>query len=173
MPQVHLDLHEQGFNDNYFTMPGTTPRNHELPENYEKWADVFGRGAIEEFDEHNINFATREAFDFFYPGYGSSYPSNMGAIGMLAEQGGHSRGGRAVETDDGYVLTLRQRIFDHYTNSIATVQNGHLKIGSRYLAISIMLFLMMREKEMPKPLFCRITAAITPMSLSISCCSTE
>ena len=25
MPQVHLDLHEQGFNSNYFTMPGTTP----------------------------------------------------------------------------------------------------------------------------------------------------
>lgn len=124
MPQVHLDLHEQGFNSNYFTMPGTTPRNHELPEDYEKWADEFGRGVIEEFDAHNINYATREAFDFFYPGYGSSYPSNMGAIGMLAEQGGHSRGGRSVETEDGYELTLRQRIFDHYTNSIATVRTS-------------------------------------------------
>ncbi len=124
MPQVHLDLHEQGFNSNYFTMPGTTPRNHELPEDYEKWADVFGRGTIAEFDQHNINYATREAFDFFYPGYGSSYPSNMGGIGMLAEQGGHSRGGRAVETEDGYILTLRQRIFDHYTNSIATVRTA-------------------------------------------------
>ena len=124
LPQVHLDLHEQGFNSNYFTMPGTTPRNHELPDDYEKWADVFGRGTIEEFDRHNINYATREAFDFFYPGYGSSYPSIMGGIGMLAEQGGHSRGGRAVETDDGYVLTLRQRIFDHYTNSIATVRTS-------------------------------------------------
>lgn len=124
MPQVHLDLHEQGFNSNYFTMPGTTPRNHELPEDYEKWADVFGRGVIEQFDRHNINYATREAFDFFYPGYGSSYPSTMGAIGMLAEQGGHSRGGRAVETDDEYILTLRQRIFDHYTNSIATIRTS-------------------------------------------------
>ncbi|NGP88130.1 M14 family metallopeptidase [Fodinibius halophilus] len=124
MPQVHLDLHEQGFNSNYFTMPGTTPRNHELPNDYEKWADVFGRGVIEEFDAHNINYATREAFDFFYPGYGSSYPSNMGAIGMLAEQGGHSRGGRSVETEDGYKLTLRQRVFDHYTNSIATVRTS-------------------------------------------------
>lgn len=124
MPQVHLDLHEQGFNSNYFTMPGTTPRNYELPDDYEKWADVFGRGTIKEFEKHNVNYATREAFDFFYPGYGSSYPSNMGAIGMLAEQGGHSRGGRAVETEDGYVLTLRQRIFDHYTNSIATVRTA-------------------------------------------------
>lgn len=106
MTQVHLDLHEQGFNNNYFTMPGTTPRNEQLPDEYEEWADRFGRGTIEEFDDHNINYATREAFDFFYPGYGSSYPSLMGGIGMLAEQGGHSRGGRAVETEDGYVLSL-------------------------------------------------------------------
>ena len=124
MPQVHIDFHEQGFNNNYFTMPGTTPRNHELPEDYEKWADVFGRGAIKEFDKAQVNFETRERFDFFYPGYGSSYPSIMGGIGMLAEQGGHSRGGRAVETNDGYVLTLRQRVFDHYKNGISIVRTS-------------------------------------------------
>ena len=124
MPQVHIDFHEQGFNNNYFTMPGTTPRNHELPTDYEKWADVFGRGAIEEFDKAQVNFETRERFDFFYPGYGSSYPSIMGGIGMLAEQGGHSRGGRAVETNDGYVLTLRQRVFDHYKNGVSIVKTS-------------------------------------------------
>ncbi|MEP1152100.1 MAG: M14 family metallopeptidase [Balneola sp.] len=124
MPQVHIDFHEQGFNNNYFTMPGTTPRNHELPADYEKWADVFGRGAIAEFDKAQVNFATRESFDFFYPGYGSSYPSIMGGIGMLAEQGGHSRGGRAVETNDGFVLTLRQRVFDHYKNGISIVKTS-------------------------------------------------
>ena len=124
MPQVHLDIHEQGFNDNYFTMPGTTPRNLQLPDDYEEWSDRFGRGTIEEFDRHNISYATTEAFDFFYPGYGSSYPSLMGGIGMLAEQGGHSRGGRAVETEDDYILTLQQRIFDHYKNSVATVRTA-------------------------------------------------
>jgi len=124
MPQVHLDIHEQGFNNNYFTMPGTTPRNLQLPDEYEEWSDRFGKGTIEEFDKHNVNYATTEAFDFFYPGYGSSYPSLMGGIGMLAEQGGHSRGGRAVETEDGYVLTLQQRIFDHYKNSVATVRTA-------------------------------------------------
>ncbi|MEP1141839.1 MAG: M14 family metallopeptidase, partial [Balneola sp.] len=95
-----------------------------LPADYEKWADVFGRGAIEEFDKAQVNFETRERFDFFYPGYGSSYPSIMGGIGMLAEQGGHSRGGRAVETNDGYVLTLRQRVFDHYKNGISIVKTS-------------------------------------------------
>lgn len=124
MPQVHIDFHEQGFNNNYFTMPGTTPRNHELPGDYEKWADVFGRGAIAELDKAQVGFETRERFDFFYPGYGSSYPSIMGGIAMLAEQGGSSRGGRAVETNDGFVLTLRQRVFDHYKNGISIVNTS-------------------------------------------------
>ncbi|MGA0256132.1 MAG: M14 family zinc carboxypeptidase, partial [Rhodothermales bacterium] len=42
MPQVHMDYHEQGFNNNYFTMPGKAPRNLNLPEAYEAWADMFG-----------------------------------------------------------------------------------------------------------------------------------
>lgn len=121
-PQVHVDYHEQGANSNYFTAPGTTPRNLLLPDNYEALSDTFGRANIAQFDKHQINYFTRERFDFFYPGYGSSYPSVMGAIGMLTEQG--SARGIAVETDDGYVLTLRQGVFDHYTTSIATIKKA-------------------------------------------------
>ena len=123
MPQVHVDYHEQGINSNYFTAPGTTPRNMLLPDTYEAWSDTFGRANIAAFDKNKIAYFTRESFDFFYPGYGSSYPSVMGAIGMLVEQGGIG-GGRAVETDDGQVLTLRQRVFDHYTTSIATLKKA-------------------------------------------------
>ena len=124
MPQVHIDYHEQGFNNNYFTHPGTTPRNLNLPVAYDEWAEAFGLGDANAFDEYQISYFTRERFDFYYPGYGSSYPSLMGSIGMLREQGGHSRGGRAVETNDGYVLTLRQRIFDHYLTSFAGIQTS-------------------------------------------------
>ena len=122
MPQVHVDYHEQGANSNYFTAPGTTPRNLLLPSNYEALSDTFGRANIAQFDKHQLNYFTREAFDFFYPGYGSSYPSVMGGIGMLTEQG--SARGISVDTDDGYVLTLRQGIFDHYTTSIATMKKA-------------------------------------------------
>ncbi len=121
LPQVHVDYHEQGYNDNYFTMPGTTPRNQLLPDTYVAWADTFGSANTRAFDRNQITYATRESFDFFYPGYGSSYPSTMGAIGMLTEQGGIGAG-RAVETSDGYVLIFRQRIFDHYTTSLETIQ---------------------------------------------------
>ena len=121
MPQVHADYHEQGYNDHYFTMPGTTPRNPLLPESYVAYADTFGRANIQAFDKHQVSYFTREAFDFFYPSYGSSYPSVMGGIGMLTEQAGIGAG-RAVENNDGYVLTFRQRIFDHYTTSFATLK---------------------------------------------------
>ncbi|MBC6996051.1 M14 family zinc carboxypeptidase [Neolewinella lacunae] len=121
MPQVHTDYHEQGYNANYFTVPGTTPRNLLLPDAYEVWADTFGRANIHEFNKQSLSYFTRDAFDFYYPSYGSSYPTVMGAIGMLTEQGGIAAG-RAVETNDGYVLTLRQRVYDHFVTSIAQVK---------------------------------------------------
>jgi hypothetical protein len=93
-----------------------------LPDAYYAFSDTFGRANIAEFDKHQVNYFTREAFDFLYPGYGSSYPSTLGAIGMLTEQGGG--GGTAIRTNDGYVLTLRQRVFDHYTTSIATIRKS-------------------------------------------------
>ncbi len=120
MPQVHVDYHEQGYNSNYFTAPGTTPRNLLMPKRYEALSDTFGRANIREFDKHRISYFTREVFDFFYPGYGSSYPGVMGAVSMLTEQGGIG-GGRIVQTEDGYRLTLQQRIWDHYTTSMATL----------------------------------------------------
>ncbi len=123
MPQVHTDYHEQGYNSNYFTMPSPTPRNKILPDRYEALSDTFGMANIAAFDHHKMGYFTREAFDLFYPGYGSSYPSVMGAIGMLVEQGGIA-GGRAVETSDEHILTIRQRLFDHYLTSIATVQKA-------------------------------------------------
>lgn len=123
MPQIHVDHHEQGYNSNYFTMPGTTPRNKILPPSYEAWSDTFGRANIYAFNKNDISYFTREAFDFFYPGYGSSYPSIMGAIAMLTEQGGIA-GGRAIETEDGTILTLRQRIWDHYTTSVQALFTG-------------------------------------------------
>lgn len=120
LPQLHVDYHEQGYNSNYFTMPGTTPRNKLLPDLYEAFSDTIGRANGKFFDEEKLNYFTREAFDFFYPGYGSSYPSVFGAIGMLTEQGGIGAG-RAVVTNDGYILTFRQRIYDHYKTSLATL----------------------------------------------------
>jgi len=57
----------------------------------------------------------------------------MGAVGMLVEQGGIG-GGRAIETSDGTILTIRQRLFDHYLTSIATLQKAveHKEMFQKY-----------------------------------------
>lgn len=123
MPQLHTDVHEMGYNNNYFTAPGTTPRNLLLPDTYEPLSDTIGRANIAAFNKYKIDYYTRESFDFFYPSYGSSYPSVLGAIGMLVEQGGIG-GGRVIQTDDGTLLTFRQRVFDQYLTCIATIQKG-------------------------------------------------
>ncbi len=123
MPQLHTDIHEMGYNNNYFTAPGTTPRNLLLPDNYEPLSDTIGRANIAAFNKNKIDYYTRESFDFFYPGYGSSYPSVLGAVGMLVEQGGIGAG-RVIQTDDGTLLTFRQRVFDQYLTCMATIQKG-------------------------------------------------
>ncbi|MEM9931080.1 MAG: peptidase M14, partial [Bacteroidota bacterium] len=74
-----------------------------------------------EFDKKSLSYFTRERFDFFYPSYGSSYPAVMGSIGMLTEQGGIG-GHLKIETEDGYVLEYRQRVYDHYTTCVAQIK---------------------------------------------------
>ncbi len=123
MPQLHTDVHEMGYNNNYFTAPGTTPRNLLLPDAYEPLSDTIGRANIAAFNQNKVDYYTRESFDFFYPSYGSSYPSVLGAIGMLVEQGGIG-GGRVIQTNDGTLLTFRQRIFDQYLTCMASIKKG-------------------------------------------------
>jgi hypothetical protein len=58
-------------------------------------------------------------FDLFYPGYGDSWPTFQGAVGMTFEVAG--QGGPAYKRQDGEVLTLEGRIRRHVAASLATV----------------------------------------------------
>ena len=58
-------------------------------------------------------------FDLFYPGYGDSWPTFQGAVGMTFEVGGG--GGTAYRREDGEVVTLEGRIRRHVAASLATV----------------------------------------------------
>ena len=67
-------------------------------------------------------YFTKEVFDLLYPSYGDTYPTYSGAIGMTYEQAGHSRGGLAVETEDGDTLTLSDRLTHHHTTGLSTIE---------------------------------------------------
>lgn len=121
-PQVHVDFHEMSWTSSYFFFPAAEPINPIYPPHILEWARRIGEGNARAFDARGWLYYTGESFDLFYPGYGDSWPSLLGAIGMTYEQAGGGRGGLAVERPDGTVLTLRDRAERHRTTGQATLR---------------------------------------------------
>jgi hypothetical protein len=92
MPHVHVDFHEMGYNSSYFFFPAFKPVNKNFPASTVEWGEIYGRGNAEAFDREGWNYYSGESFDLFYPGYGDSWPSLNGAIGMTYEQAGQVGG---------------------------------------------------------------------------------
>jgi hypothetical protein len=123
-PQVFVDFHEMNFQSTYFFPPDAKPINVNLPKDVEKWLEVFGKQNAAAFSAKGWPFFVAETFDLFYPGYGDSWPSLHGAIGMTYEVAGHGRAGTTIEREDGTRLTLAHRIDEHYTTGMATLRTA-------------------------------------------------
>lgn len=122
LPQVHVDFHEQGFNEPYYFAPAAEPFHEVITPWQREFQTMIGRNNAKYFDQQGWLYFTKERFDLFYPSYGDTYPTYNGSIGMTYEQGGHSRGGLAVITEDEDTLTLADRLEHHYTTSLATIE---------------------------------------------------
>ncbi|MFT4942794.1 MAG: hypothetical protein ACI8RH_000528 [Flavobacteriales bacterium] len=124
MPHIHVDFHEQGINEPYYFAPAAEPF-HEIISDYQiNFQTQIGKNHAKYFDQEGWLFFTRERFDLLYPSYGDTYPTFMGAIGMTYEQAGHSRAGLGINTDEGYKLTLVDRVAHHTTTGLSTVEMG-------------------------------------------------
>ena len=123
-PQVHVDLHEMGSNSSYFFFPAAKPINPIFPEHILEWGRRIGDGNARAFDQEGWLYYTAQGFDLFYPGYGDSWPSLLGGIGMTYEQAGGGGAGLAVERDDGTILTLKDRASHHWVASKATIRTA-------------------------------------------------
>ena len=123
-PQVLVDFHEMSSASSYFFPPDAKPINANLPGQVEEWLERFGRANAEEFSKRNWQFFVGERFDLFYPGYGDSWPSLNGSIGMTYEVAGGGRAGTAIERDDESILRLADRALRHYTTAMATVRTA-------------------------------------------------
>ncbi|RMA58513.1 M14 metallopeptidase family protein [Ulvibacter antarcticus] len=122
MPQIHVDFHEQGINDPYYFAPAAEPY-HEIITPFQREFQIeIGKNHARYFDDKGWLFFTGELFDLLYPSYGDTYPMFMGAIGMTYEQAGHGRAGLGINTDEGFVLTLEDRIAHHTTTGLSTVE---------------------------------------------------
>jgi hypothetical protein len=120
-PQVHVDFHEQGYNQPYFFTPTSEPIHDAITTWQKDFQVQLGKNHAKYFDQNNWLFFTKERFDMLYPSYGDSYPMYNGAIGMTYEQGGISAG-LGVQNKDEDTLTLVARAKHHYTTGLSTIE---------------------------------------------------
>ncbi|PST85003.1 zinc carboxypeptidase [Pedobacter yulinensis] len=121
MPQVHVDFHEQSYNEPYYFAPAAEPVHRDITPWQRSFQVVAGKNNARYFDANGWQYFTKERFDLLYPSYGDTYPLYNGAIGMTYEQGGIGAG-LTVVTADGDTLTLKDRIAHHHTTSLATLE---------------------------------------------------
>lgn len=119
-PQVLADHHEMWPEATYYFPPTMQPIHEALPSAFSgRWQAAFGQRVARAFDAHGWAYFSRDVFDLFYPGYGDSWPTFQGAVGMTFEVAG--QGGPAYKRQDGEILTLEARLQRHVAASLATV----------------------------------------------------
>jgi hypothetical protein len=121
LPQIHVDFHEQGYNEPYYFAPAAEPYHEVITPWQREFQVKIGRNHAKYFDANGWLYFTKERFDLFYPSYGDTYPTYNGAIGMTYEQGG-IRAGLAIINEDGDTLTLKDRLEHHYTTGLSTIE---------------------------------------------------
>ncbi len=119
-PNILTDHHEMGKNSTFFFQPGIPSRTHPLtPDRNQELTAAIAQYHAEFLDEEDRLYYSKESFDDFYYGKGSTYPDINGAIGILFEQAGS--GGHAQETIHG-VLTFPFTIKNQFTTSLSTIE---------------------------------------------------
>ena len=122
LPHIHADFHEQGIDDKYYFAPAAKPFHEIITPWQREFQTQIGKNHAKYFDKEGHLFFTRERFDLFYPSYGDTYPTYMGAIGMTYEQAGHGRSGLGIKTKEKDVLTLKDRLNNHTATGLSTVE---------------------------------------------------
>ncbi|RPF70736.1 M14 family zinc carboxypeptidase [Aurantiacibacter spongiae] len=119
-PVVYVDAHEMGGDDSYFFPPNAEPFSPFITPAQRARQDMLGRANAARLDALGVPYFTREIFDAFYPGYGDTWPTLNGAIGMTFEQS--SARGLVWDRSDGGVLTYGEGVRNHFATSLATAE---------------------------------------------------
>lgn len=87
LPNIVLDFHEMGSDNTYFFQPGIPSRNNPLTpaKNFELTGKIAEYHA-KYLDKIGSLYYSKESFDDYYFGKGSTYPDIQGAVGILFEQ---------------------------------------------------------------------------------------
>ena len=122
-PNVLTDHHEMGPNATYFFQPGIPDRTHPLtPQINQDLTAAIAEYHADILDEAQVLYYTKEVFDDFYYGKGSTYPDVFGSVGILFEQA--SSRGHAQESIHG-VIEFPFTIRNQFLTSLSTVEGSH------------------------------------------------
>ncbi|MFQ5767010.1 MAG: M14 family zinc carboxypeptidase, partial [Acidobacteriota bacterium] len=121
-PQVVADFHEMSGDSTYYFAPPGDPVHPLVPASIRRLWTLFGEDVAAALDRRGTPYFRRDRFDLFYPGYGDSWPSLNGAVGLTYEQAS-ARGWRR-EARDGRVLTLGRAMGNHLTAALALLDSA-------------------------------------------------
>ena len=121
-PNILTDHHEQGSNATFFFQPGVPSRVNPLtPEKNKDLTAKLGKFHAQFLDRIGSLYFTKEAYDDFYYGKGSTYPDINGAIGILFEQA--SSRGHLQETSNG-LLSFPATIKNQFVTTLSTLEGA-------------------------------------------------
>ena len=125
-PNIITDHHEMGTNSTYFFQPGVQSRvNPMTPKMNQILTAKIAEFHVEALDSIGSLYYSKETFDDFYYGKGSTYPDVNGGIGILFEQG--SSRGHAQNSQHG-VLTFPFTIRNQLNTTLSTLRAAqHLR----------------------------------------------
>ncbi len=121
-PNILTDHHEQGSNASFFFQPGVPSRVNPLtPDKNQELTGKLGKFHAKNLDKIGSLYFTKESYDDFYYGKGSTYPDVNGAIGILFEQG--SSRGHLQETTNG-LLSFPFTIRNQFVTALSTMEGA-------------------------------------------------
>ncbi len=78
-PQMITDMHEMGPDREFYFYPTAGPISPHVPPFALRWMDRFAGVYAGALDSSRVDYATRDQYDYFYPGYTDAYPVHQGA----------------------------------------------------------------------------------------------
>ncbi len=134
MPQVVTDHHEMGRNSSFFFQPGIPSRTNPLtPARNQELTAELGRFHARALDAIGSTYYSRESFDDFYYGKGSTFPDVNGSVGILFEQAsarGHRQQGSNGSLD--FAFAIRNQLATLWsTLEGANALSGELRAHTR------------------------------------------
>lgn len=122
-PNILTDHHEMGSNSTFFFQPGIPERTNPLtPKINQELTAKIAKFHAKALDSIGSFYYSKESFDDFYYGKGSTFPDINGSIGILFEQAS-SRGSGQI-TDNG-LLEFKFTVKNQFTTALSTLKAAH------------------------------------------------